>query len=278
MTPEDLDYVRDLLRRQAAFVVDKEKDYLIEARLGPLAALLGYPGASEMIGAVRDGRALDLKQKIVEAMDIHETSFFRDWKPFEALRTGVLPRLVAARSRSRELVLWSAACSNGQEPYSLAMLLREHFPELAGWRVRILASDISGEALARARAGRYSTLEVNRGLPAALSVKYLERSGLDWVVRDELREAITFLPLNLASPWPALPSIDVVLLRNVLIYFDLESRRQVLARVAEVLQPDGVLVMGATETTFGLSEIFGTSGHGGCCYGRRPQGRGAHGA
>jgi chemotaxis protein methyltransferase CheR len=197
-----------------------------------------------------------LQRKIVEAMTTNETSFFRDFHPFEALRKSILPELITKRASSRELNFWSAACSSGQEPYSLALLLQENFPSLTGWSVRIIATELSAEMLVRAREGRYSQLEVNRGLPASLLVKYFQQHGSDWQIREDVRRKVEFQFLNLADPWPLLPPMDVVLMRNVLIYFGLDTKKKILGRVRQLLKLDGFLFLGGAETTFNLDDTF----------------------
>jgi len=197
-----------------------------------------------------------LHRKAVEAMTTNETSFFRDFHPFEALKKFVLPDLLALRSAERTLNIWCAASSSGQEPYSLGMLIRENFPQLLSWKLRILATDLSTEVLARAREGRYSQLEVNRGLPANLLVKYFQKQGCDWYLRDEIRRMVDFQIVNLSNAWPALPPVDIVMIRNVLIYFGIETKKEILAKVRRVLKPDGYLFLGGAETTFSIDESF----------------------
>ena len=204
-----------------------------------------------------------LHGKVVEALTTNETTFFRDHHPFEALRSEVLPRLIAGRQRTRNLFVWSAACSTGQEPYSLAMLIREHFPELKDWDVRILATDFSQAALDRVNLGRYRQLEVNRGLPAPLLVKYFEREGAEWRVRSDLRSMVETKQLNLVEQWPSMPFVDVVMLRNVLIYFDVATKKKILGHVRKIMSSDGVLFLGAAETTLNIDDSFDrmTVGH-----------------
>jgi chemotaxis protein methyltransferase CheR len=168
----------------------------------------------------------------------------------------VLPDLIARRSAVRELNIWCAASSSGQEPYSLAMLIRESFPKLASWKVRILATDLSTDILARAREGRYSQLEVNRGLPATLLVKYFQKRGCDWYLKDDIRNMVDYQIVNLSDRWPYLPLMDIVMIRNVLIYFAVETKKEILAKVRRVLKPDGYLFLGAAETTFSIDNSF----------------------
>jgi chemotaxis protein methyltransferase CheR len=267
ITPQEFEFLRGLLYQHAALVLDPGKEYLVEARLTPLAKRGGFGDLHGYISKVRADPTFEVRQSIVEAMTIHETSFFRDWKPFEALRTGLLPRVVAARRATRELSIWSAACSTGQEPYSIAMLLKEHFREVLDWKLKIVATDVSHEAIRRAQKGRYSQLEINRGLPAPLLVKCLQRDGADWEVKDEIRKVVEFKQTNLAAAWPGLPPFDVIFLRNVLIYFNTETRRDILARARRALRPDGFLLLGTGETTFSLSDEFERAQiDGACCY------------
>jgi chemotaxis protein methyltransferase CheR len=178
-----------------------------------------------------------------------ETSFFRDLYPFEAMRETLLPEIIAKRETGRTLSIWSAAVASGQEAYSIAMLLLESFPQLAGWRVRLIASDISETMLARARAGVFSQIEVNRGLPARLMLKYFDRVGTEWSIHPQVKQMVEFQKINLAAPWPALPPVDFIFMRNVLLYFSLETRKAILTRVGRTLRSDGYLFLGGGETT-----------------------------
>jgi len=256
MTPDDFEYVCRLVRDRAAVVLEPGKEYLVETRLAPVVRDLKLGSVGELVGRLRAGADPGLVVRVTEAMLTTETSFFRDATPFEALRACVLPDLIARRAAERRLNVWCAASSTGQEPYSLAILLREHFPQLAGWSVNILATDLSTDVLGRARAGRYSQLEVNRGLPAALMLKYFRQHGTTWELADEIRAAVQFRELNLTRPWPALPRMDLVMLRNVMIYFDVETKKEILGRVARLLRPDGYLLLGGAETTLNLDDSF----------------------
>ncbi len=215
----DFDYVRDLVRRRSAIVLEPGKEYLVESRLGSLAHSLGLTSAEELLAQRHRGSA-ELDEKIVEAMTTNETSFFRDTKAFEAVKTVVLPDLIERRKQSRTINIWSAACSSGQEAYTLAMLIRESFPELATWTIRILGTDISKEILAKARTGSYSQIEINRGLPAKLMVKYFDHERTRWIIKPEIRAMVEFRHMNLIAPWSGIGQMDAIFLRNVLIYFD----------------------------------------------------------
>jgi chemotaxis protein methyltransferase CheR len=256
LTAVEFDYLRRLVREQSAIVLEPGKEYLIEARLAGLVRQEGAGSLQDLVGRLRTERAGHLHTRVVEAMTTNETLFFRDPQVWEALRTTVVPRLLAQRRAERRLDVWSAACSSGQEPYSLVMLLREHFPAATGWDLRILATDLSTAMLDRARQGRFSQLEVNRGLPAALLVKYFEKQGMHWDAGPDLRGSVKFRPLNLDAAWPSMPLMDLVLLRNVLIYFDLETKKAVLGRVRRVLRPEGYLFIGAAENLLNVDDGF----------------------
>jgi chemotaxis protein methyltransferase CheR len=256
LTNSDFDAIRRLLREHSAVVLDDGKRYLVECRLAPLIRERQLSSIGDLVARLRSGEERDLRRQIVEALVTSETSFFRDHHPFEALRKVVLPNLIERRRGQRRLDIWCAASAHGQEPYSIALLIREHFPELAGWKIGLLASDISRDVLARAREGRYNQIEVNRGLPAALLVKYFEQKGAVWQLSPAIREAVQFREINLAQPWPALTRMDLILMRNVMIYFDVETKKSILGRVARLLQPDGYLLLGGAETTINLDDSF----------------------
>ena len=252
----DFDYLRRFLYERSAIVLDPGKEYLVESRLVPLARKEGLAGLETLIGSLRAGTANGLIQKVVEAMTTNETSFYRDNAPFEVMRTKLLPTLLPILDKERTLRIWSAAASTGQEIYSIAMILRDHFPQLGSWKVHLLATDLSRDVLAKAREGRYNQLEVNRGLPAAMLVKHFEKHGMEWQVKADIRQQVEFREMNLATNWPAIPPMDVVFLRNVLIYFDVETKRQILGRVRRVLRPHGYLFLGGAETTFQIDDGF----------------------
>jgi chemotaxis protein methyltransferase CheR len=257
MTEQDFDYIRALVREHSAIVLEPGKEYLVDTRLTPLVRQLKLGSISELVQRLRAPGANGLCTRVVEAMVTTETSFFRDLHPYESLRRSVLPELIARRRGERRLAIWSAACSTGQEPYSVAILLREHFPELAGWDVRLLATDLSAEVLGRAREGRFNQIEVNRGLPAAVLVKYFtQHHGQTWQLSEAIRGMVEFRELNLARPWPPLPAMDLILLRNVMIYFDVPTRKTVLSRAGALLRPEGYLLLGSAETTLNLDDSF----------------------
>jgi len=256
LSPADSQFLSTLVRQRSAIVLEPEKSYLLLARLSPLARTEGFGSIEAMVAELRNQSFNGLHRKVVEAMTTNETSFFRDLHPFEALRTVVLPDLIRRRQEERRLTIWCAACSSGQEPYTIAMTILEHFPELAGWNVRILATDLSSDMVAKSRAGRYGQIEVNRGLPANLLVKYFEKKGMEWVVRPDVQRFCEFRELNLIEPWGPLPAMDVVFLRNVLIYFDVDTKRSILSNVRKVLPPWGYLFLGGAETTINLGDTF----------------------
>lgn len=256
LDPADFDYLRTLVLQRTAIVLESQKEYRVEACLAPLARKEGCATASELLAKLRTMPVNGLHQQAAEAFAIHETTFYRDVHPFEALRRDIVPALLAKRPGDPRLAIWCAACSTGQEPYSIAMMLREHFPALDSGRVRLVASDLCAATLERARQGRYSQLEVNRGLPASLLVKYFQRAGTDWQLRDEVRRAVEFCSLNLIERWTLSGPFDVVFLRNVLIYFDVETKKVILERVRSLLRPGGVLFLGGAETTLQLSDAF----------------------
>jgi chemotaxis protein methyltransferase CheR len=252
----EFNYVRRLVLDKSAIVLEEDKGYLVESRLLPLARREGFASLSLLVQRMQAEPFHGLHRQAVEALTTNETSFFRDFNPFEALKKSVLPDLIAKREAERELTIWCAASSSGQEPYSLSMLILESFPQLVSWKLHILATDLSTEILARAREGRYSQLEVNRGLPATLLVKYFQKRGCDWFLRDDVRNMVDYQIVNLASAWPFLPPMDLVMMRNVLIYFSVETKKEILAKVRRIIKPDGYFFLGGAETTFSIDDSF----------------------
>ncbi len=247
LEPELFDYVRELCRRDAAMALGEDKEYLVVARLGDLWRRRGFASLGAMLDALRRGAApTSLRAQVVDALTINETSFFRDHHPFEALRAEVLPELLR-QARGRRLRIWCAASSTGQEPYSVAMLLLEHFADLCPDGVTIDATDLSQRALHYALRGAYTQSEVNRGLPARYLVKYFRQAAGRWWLSEEVRSLVEFRAMNLMEPWGRHDPYDLVLLRNVLIYFDEPDKATVLRRVREALVPGGVLVLGSSE-------------------------------
>lgn len=248
----DYAFVCDLVRDGSANVLGEGKEYLVESRLHGVAYELGFPSVEDLIQRLRATREPALRQRVIEAMTTNETLFFRDVGPFEALRKQVLPE-VLARKPGQRVNIWCAACSTGQEPYSVAMTLSEMSAELvSSQRTYLMATDIATSVLARARNGLYSQIEVNRGLPASMLVRYFTARGTEWQIRDDLRRLVDFRELNLVGDWPLMPKMDIIFLRNVLIYFDAETKRQILSRLPSVMAPGGVLFLGSTETMFNM--------------------------
>lgn len=253
---KDFEYIRDFLVKRSAIVLDCEKVYLVESRLQPLARKEGLESVGELVSKMKSMPINGLHQRVVEAMTTHETSFFRDINPFNAMQKSVLPALIDARKATRELRIWCMACSTGQEPYSLAMLIREYFPQLENWKVTILATDLSAQVLQKAQAGQFSQHEINRGLPAPYILKYFQRQGMNWQIKDELKKMISFQQMNLIEPWLAVPKMDVIFLRNVLIYFDVPTKKEILSKVRRVLNQDSYLFLGGSENAIGLDDAF----------------------
>jgi chemotaxis protein methyltransferase CheR len=250
MQAASFEYIRQLVKREAAIVIEAGKEYLAENRLTSLAREAGYADIEPMVAELRTRQHGELHRKVIDALTTNETSFFRDMRPFDALRTTIIPEILAARGDKR-LTIWCAASSSGQEPYSLAILIRDHFPSIAA-TTRIIASDISRPMLARTAAGSYSQFEVGRGLPATLLVKNFTQRGAEYVVKPELRAMLELKEINLAQPYPLLPPIDILLVRNVLIYFDPPTKADMIKRMRKTLSPHGVIMLGAAETTLGI--------------------------
>lgn len=256
------DYVRTLVHERSAIALEPTKGYLVESRLMPIAKQRGHGSLAEMVSHLRSKPYGELHAQVVEAMTTNETSFFRDAHPFEALKTAVLPELIQKRAVTKTLNIWSAACSTGQEPYTIAIMLRETFPELTSWKINILATDLSSQVLEKAASATYSQAEINRGLPAPILVKYFQKVGLQWQLKPEIRSQVQFQRMNLIEPWPLFAKMDVVFLRNVLIYFTPETKTKILAQVRNRLAADGSLFLGGAETTIGIDESFVRCNHG----------------
>ena len=257
MKPEDFGFLAALLKRQSGLVLTADKSYLVESRLLPITRKHGLESLDALVAALRaGGESAPLVKEITDAMTTNESFFFRDIKPFDQFKQLLLPRLMQARAASRKIRIWSAACSSGQEPYSLAMILREEGPKVAGWRFEITATDISAEMLEKSKAGMYSQFEVQRGLPVTYLVKYFTQMGDRWKIDPSLREIIQFREFNLLNDPTSLGTFDVVFLRNVLIYFDNDTKRQILDRVSRLLPADGFLYLGGAETVLGISDKF----------------------
>jgi chemotaxis protein methyltransferase CheR len=257
MTPLDYDYLRKLLRERSGLVLSADKQYLVESRLLPVARRSALGGLGELVQRLRDPSAERLAVEVVEAMTTNESFFFRDKIPFQHFDDTMMPALLAARAQQRRIRIWCSAASTGQEPYSLAMSLKELGDHrTSGWRIEIVATDLSNEVLEKAKAGIYSQFEVQRGLPIAFLVKYFTQIGDTWQIAPEIRAMVQFRPLNLLADFSHLGTFDIVFCRNVLIYFDQQTKTAVLDRIAHVLDRDGYLVLGAAETVVGLTESF----------------------
>jgi chemotaxis protein methyltransferase CheR len=252
----DYSYLRELVLSQSANLIDPSRNALFETRLTPLARLAGAVNLAGLVSILRHDRTDHLQRAVAEAMTINETSFFRDVKPFDALRTSVIPKLIESRQQERRLRIWSAASSTGQEAYSVAMLLTEHFPELKRWDVKVIGTDISRSVIDYAGRARYRRMEVNRGLPARLLVKYFSRDGEEWEVCPRVRALCEFSCVNLCGPLPPLPMFDIVLLRNVLLYFPQRDRSCVFSDVHRRLSSEGALLLGNAEQAEDSTDLF----------------------
>jgi chemotaxis protein methyltransferase CheR len=270
----DYSYLRQLVFGLSQNVLDPSRDYLFETRLTKLLRNQGMTHLEELVQHLKLKKNPTLERSIAEAMTINETSFFRDSRPFELLRMELLPKLIEARRNVRGLRFWSAACSTGQEAYSVGMMMQEHFPLLAGWNLRIEGTDICSEVVERAQAGRYHRIEINRGLPARFVVRYFDHQGEDWTMKPEIKKMCTFRQASLSGP--TLPfnrvedRFDVIFLRNVMLYFSQETRKVLLAGIHKVLAPDGILFLGSSEQPADPS-IWTAVLAGGTCYFRPRQ-------
>ena len=255
MTPPDYEYLRKLLKDHSGLDLSTDKQYLIESRLLPLARKAGLPGISDLVQKMKGGSNALITQ-VVEAMTTNETFFFRDKVPFDHFRDTIMPEMLKLRAARKSLRIWCAAGSTGQEPYSLAMCLKEMSAALSGWRVEILATDLSQEVLEKSRTGIYSQFEVQRGLPIQMLVKYFKQIGELWQINPDIRGMVAHRQLNLLHDFGQLGSFDVIFCRNVLIYFDQETKANIFGRLVRSMEPDGFLVLGAAETVVGLTEAF----------------------
>jgi chemotaxis protein methyltransferase CheR len=248
----DIDFLRDFVVKRSGNVLRPGQHELIESRLAPIAQNCGLQSVEQLIAKLRLSPPAALADKVAEAVTVNETSFFRDVHPFESLRTRILPDVMQRNLAKRDIRIWCAASSTGQEPYSNAMVIRENFPTLNDWTVRIVATDISEDVLTKCRSGEFSQLEVNRGLPAKKLVRFFDRRGNSWQAKPEIRDLIEFRRLNLTTPWPFLGTFDIIFIRNVLIYFDQPTKTDILKRTSRVLHPNGYLFIGSAETIIGL--------------------------
>ena len=254
MTPPDYEYLRKLLKDHSGLDLSADKQYLIESRLLPLSRKCGVPGIGELVQKMKGGSSSIIAQ-VVEAMTTNETFFFRDKVPFEHFRDTIMPEMLKARASRKSIRIWCAAGSTGQEPYSLAMSLKEMGAALAGWRVEIIATDLSTEVLEKSKSGVYSQFEVQRGLPIQLLVKYFKQNGELWQISPELRAMVQHRQLNLLHDFSQLGTFDIIFCRNVLIYFDQDTKINIFGRLAKAMEGDGFLVLGAAETVVGLTDV-----------------------
>jgi chemotaxis protein methyltransferase CheR len=255
VTPLDYEFLRKLLRERSGLDLSSDKQYLVESRLIPLARRNGLGGIAELVAKIRAGSDA-LTSEVVEAMTTNETFFFRDKVPFDHLRETIVPALLQARASRRSLRIWSAACSTGQEPYSIAMCLKAIGAALAGWRIEIVATDLSQSVLEKAKAGIFSQFEVQRGLPIQMLMKHFTQIGELWQLNADIRAMVQHRQLNLLQDFSHLGSFDVIFCRNVLIYFDQDTKAGIFEKLARVLEPDGVLALGAAESVVGISDAF----------------------
>ncbi len=254
LKPENFDFLCRMVHQDSGIVLDESKGYLLESRLLPVVKSEGATSLDDLCRLIRATGGERLRHKVVEAMTTNETLFFRDVTPFESLQKELIPKLVERTAGRRPVRFWSAACSSGQEAYSLAMMWLEM--GLGPSQIELLGTDLSDEILEKARKGRFMQLEVNRGLPAKYLVKYFTRHGMEWEISPEVRRMVRWTKLNLTLSWPALGQFDVVLCRNVLIYFDMETKRDILSRIRKHVRPEGYLILGSSETTLNIDDQF----------------------
>ncbi|WP_419901436.1 CheR family methyltransferase [Kiloniella sp.] len=256
MNVSDFDYISQFLKKRSGLVLSQDKAYLLESRLNPVARKYGLSGFDELVQKVRATNDERILSDITEAMTTNESFFFRDQKPFDQFRDLVLPHMLEKRATNKTIRIWSAACSSGQEPYTLAMLLKEAGAALAGWKIEIIATDLSNDILDKAKEGVYTQFEVQRGLPINLLVKYFQQAGDRWQIDSSIRNMVTFKPFNLLESPSLLGKFDIVFCRNVLIYFEQATKSAVLKNIAKQMPDDGFLYLGGAETVLGISDDF----------------------
>jgi chemotaxis protein methyltransferase CheR len=256
MTPVEYDFLRAYLKQKSGLVLSNEKQYLIESRLLPVARKTGLSTISALVAKMKEPGSTVLCDAVVEAMTTNESFFFRDKVPFEHFNDTMLPAMLNSRARERKIRIWCAAASTGQEPYSLAMCLKEAEAKLPGWRIEIIGTDLSNEVLEKARVGIYSQFEVQRGLPINHLLKYFTQNGDTWQISSQMRSMVQYRKLNLLENFSSLGQFDIVFCRNVLIYFDNTTKIDILGRISKMMPADGFLVLGAAETVVGLTEAF----------------------
>lgn len=255
MNSDDFDYIKSFLKNHTAIELEPGKEYLVEARCTPIIKEYGKANINELIKELKTRPTEQLRQKIIDAMTTNETLFFRDQHPFEFLKNKVLPRLLEKREKEKKLVIWCAAASSGQEPYTVAIILKELGSLLDGWTIEFVASDISESILVRAEEGLYTQLEVNRGMPMTYLLKYFTKEGTSWRIAKELRDMVVFKKINIINQWPV-QKADIVFMRNILIYFDIDTKKTIFKRLTKLIPEDGYLFVGGSETLLGLNTDF----------------------
>jgi chemotaxis protein methyltransferase CheR len=260
ITDAEFEFLRGFLKTQSGLALANEKRYLLESRLAPLCPRFKCQSIGEIVTQLRGNKSKDLEKAVVDAMTTNETFFFRDKMPFDLFKDVMLPQYLASRASTRRLRIWCAACSSGQEPYSLAMILDQAKAKLTGWQFEIIATDLSNDILEKAKQGVYSQFEVQRGLPVNLMMTYFKQNGDLWQINQNIRSMIQFKPINLIKDFSALGTFDIIFCRNVLIYFDAPTKSQIMKRLADSLQNDGSLLLGAAETVIGLTESLSPHG------------------
>ncbi len=256
MNVNDFEFIAQLLYQRSGLVITQEKAYLLESRLNPVARKWDLDGFEALIAAMRTKKDEQMMVDVTEAMTTNESFFFRDNRPFDLFKENVLPHLLEARKAQKRIRIWSAACSSGQEPYTIAMILKEEAARMAGWTVEIVATDISTEILNKAKEGLYSQFEVQRGLPITLLMKYFTQDGDKWRISEDIKKMVQYRAFNLLESPLTLGTFDVIFCRNVLIYFDQETKGKVLDGMSKVMPADGFLYLGGAETVLGISNSF----------------------
>ncbi len=256
MRSEDFELISGLLKQRSGLILPKDKVYLLESRLTPIAHKRGLETLDDLVNEVRLKRKEDLLVEITEAMTTNESFFFRDNKPFDLFKDFALPQLLESRAAKKKIRIWCAAASTGQEPYSLAIILKEMEAKLAGWNIEIIGTDLSQEVLDKAKVGLFSQFEVQRGLPIQMLIKYFNQVGELWQISEEIRDMVSYKKFNLLDPFTLLGSFDIIFCRNVLIYFDQPTKSDVLERMRKLMPDDGTLFLGAAETVLGITDKF----------------------
>ncbi len=255
MNNTDFEFIRQFIKTEAAIVMEPGKEYLVESRLMPIAVEEGLVTLEALVKEMKFKPTESLKLKVIDALTINETLFFRDIHPFEVLKNEILPAVLVKKQKEKRLNIWCAASSSGQEPYTIAMILKDQWSSLEGWTINFIASDISDKMIGRAKEGIYNQIEVNRGLPMPYLLKYFQKVGANWQIHKEIRDMVKFQKINLMNSW-TLPTMDFVFMRNVLIYFNVETKKDVFERVEKTLDPEGYFFLGGSETTLGISNRF----------------------